>query len=73
MFAIYDAVRVVEFESRSARPDSPVVEERAQVGALWSARARLAVSERLHHLADALAPNREMVDSRFSPDPCRGC
>jgi hypothetical protein len=59
MFAVYDAVRVVAFKSRSARPNAPVVDERARGGALWSAKARLAASDQLHRLADALSPNRE--------------
>ena len=71
MFAIYDAVRLAELESHSALPNAPVVEERA--GGRWSAKARLAASGQLHRLADALSPNHELLDSHYSPDPCRGC
>lgn len=73
MFAVYDAVRVAELESRSARPNAPVREYRAGAGARWSAKSRLVVSDQLHRLADAFSPNRESLDPRFSPDPCGGC
>lgn len=56
MFAVYDAVRLAEFESRSAQPSSPVRVSRPSLLSAWSARARLVVSGDLHRLADALSP-----------------
>jgi hypothetical protein len=70
---IYDAVRIVEAESRSALPDAPVREYRENSGLNWRFSARLALSSQLHRLAAALEPNRELLEPRLSPDPCTGC
>jgi hypothetical protein len=66
MFAVYDAVRVAEFESRSALPGAPVQAERASTLAVMSAKARLAVSGELHRLADALSPSGDAFTPRLS-------
>lgn len=70
---IYDAVRLAETESRSALPNAPVVPERERVQVSWRFNARLLMSTALHRLADALEPNRELLEPRYSPDPCSGC
>lgn len=70
---IYDAVRVAEVESRSALPNAPVREYREKSGINWRFNARLAISTGLHRLADVLEPNRELLEPRYSPDPCTGC
>lgn len=70
MFAnvIWDAVRVVEQEARSARPNAPVIDEPVRERGYGF---RLAVSGRLHRLADALEPApRPVGEPRFTPDAC---
>lgn len=66
MFAVYDAVRIAELESRSARADAPVRIVRTSTRAAWTTRARLAVSGELHRLADALSPSCEPCEPRLS-------
>jgi hypothetical protein len=73
MFAVYDAVRLAERESRSALPNAPVVQAKERAGSSRRSSFRLAASERLHRLADALEPNRELLEPCYTPDPCRGC
>jgi hypothetical protein len=70
---LYDAVRISEVESRSALPNAPVVPagERSNMGLRFI--ARLAMASALHRIADMLEPNRELLEPRFSPDPCLGC
>lgn len=74
MFAnvIWDAVRVAEQEIRSARPDAPVVDEPVRErGSGRGYGIRVAVSGRLHRLADALEPApRPVGEPRFTPDAC---
>lgn len=70
---IYDAVRIAETESRSARPNAPVVTDGERINGRWRFSARLTMSAALHRIADALEPKRELSEARFSPDPCSGC
>jgi hypothetical protein len=70
MFAVYDAVRLAEQESRSALPNAPVVRDKERSGSSRRSSLRLAASERLHRLADAIEPHLEPT---YSPDPCRSC
>lgn len=65
MFAVYDAVRLAELESRSARPEAAVRSERSSRIGMWNSRTRLAMSGGLHRLADALAPRGEVWEPRL--------
>lgn len=69
---IYDVVRMVERESRSALPNAPVATEEVRPGRRF--RIQLAVSMHLRRLADLLEPApRVTVESTFSPKPRAGC
>jgi len=68
---VYDAVRVAERESQSARPDSPVIPEREQRRRVAS--TRLFVSEQLHRMAEAIAPSGELIDPRLSTNQPTSC
>ena len=73
---VYDAVRIAEREIYSAQADAPVIAPAARAPRASVTATRRVVSERLHRLAEAIAPQGELadlVDPRFSPNQPTGC
>lgn len=70
---VYDAVRIAEREILSARAGAPVVDEPARAPRAGVTATRRIISERLHRLAEAVAPNAELGEPRFAPNQPTGC
>ena len=73
---VYDAVRIAEREILSARSGAPVAAEPVRAPHASVTATRRIVSERLHRLAEVIAPRGELADlvePRFSPNQPTGC
>jgi len=73
---VYDAVRLAEREILSARADAPVIDKPVRAPRASVTATRRIVSERLHSIAEAIAPRGELVDlvePRYSPNQPTGC
>lgn len=73
---VYDAVRIAEREILSGRSDAPVVAGPVRAPRASVTATRRVLSERLHRIAEAIAPRGELADlvePRLSPNQPTGC